>query len=530
LLVAQLEWLLGVAVIVAVLAMNLRGLPGSMLGDDFSHFNVIAQTDRQGQLAEWLLGNFVRPLGNGNFAYRPILFLSYALDWRLWGANPVWSHLTNLALHVVNSLLVGYLAHRWASRRPTTAGIVAGAVFAAYPFAGEVTFWIAGRADLLAALFGVLFLLTLRGPPGRRLAVAQTLRIVLLFLALLSKESAIPLPLIGTVLLVTQRWAEDEPGRWNSGVARSMVAVREALPIWVAFAAYLAWRFWLFGTLSSVYTESRTPSGLGEYLDRLALLRTLGERQSDLPWPTLWPIVFVLLLSALALIWARAQPGRKSASVMAAFVIAGAIYVLSPALSFPAAGATGEGARNYYVAWSFVSTAIGLFAEQSRLTRAVSILFAGWMLLGQDGSMRQWQEAARLMRAVTNAVPALAREIGPDRYAALLLPDHIGVALFARNAQDGIVIRPTQRFDYLDRMAGMTEPDIDHWRALLANGGLDALHGRHLAIEAFAGVFCFNEGMRFVKIDQGGAIPGPDWPETLLRKAATAGCVLGDRT
>jgi len=163
---APLEWLLGTTVIVAVAALNLRGLPGSWLGDDFSNFNIIALTDREGRLAEWLLGTFVRPLGNGNYTYRPILFLSHALEWRMWGAKAIGSHVANLALHIVNSLLVGLLANRWASRRPATAGIVAGAVFAAYPFAGEVTFWITGRADLLATLFGLLFLLTLTDFPA----------------------------------------------------------------------------------------------------------------------------------------------------------------------------------------------------------------------------------------------------------------------------------------------------------------------------------------------------------------------------
>jgi hypothetical protein len=525
---APWEWALGAAVIVAVAVLNLRGLPGSWLSDDFSHFNIIAQADREGRLSEWLLGNFVRPLDNGNFAYRPILFLSYALDWRLWGANATGGHLVNLVLHLVNSLLVGCLASRWASRRTATAGIVSAAVFAAYPFAGEVTFWVAGRSDLLAALFGLLFLLSLTGFGGKRTAYVATLRVVLLLLALLSKESAVPLPLVATLLLVV-RTPEERGGsiRTHPLIARSIAAVRELFPIWAAFAAYLAWRLWLFGTPLSVYPTSRLPSGLWDYLDRLALLRALGQQHPGLPWPSLWPILFMLLLAGLVVIWASARPSKGSGAVIVAFVIAAAIYILSPALSLPYAAATdGEGARNYYIAWIFVSTAIGLLALESRLTLAVSLVLTGWMLVGQEGSTRQWQEAARLMRAVTNAVPALAREIGPDRYAALLLPDHVGVALFARNAQGGIVMRPTQQVDYLDRLAGMLDTDIDHWRGLIAGGGLDGVHGRHLDVGAFAGVFCLGKDMRVVQIDQGGTLPDQDWAGSLLKQAAAAGCVL----
>ena len=524
-----MEWMLGAAVIVAVAVLNLRGLPGSLLADDFSHFNVIAQSDRDGRLQEWLLGNFVRPLGNGNNAYRPILFLSYGLDWRMWGANAIGGHLANLALHLVNSALVGCIAGRWARVRPATAGIVAAAVFAAYPFAGEVTFWVAGRADLLAALFGLLFLLTLTGVQDRRPAYVHALRVVLFLLALLSKESAMPLPLIGTLLLVARNSADMEASvRKPPFAARSIVAVRTLLPVWAAFGVYLTWRYWLFGTPISVYPNSGAPSGLGEYLDRLAFLRALGEQQPGLPWPGLWPIVLVLLLSAFVVVWASARPSRASVAVIIAFVLAAAIYFLSPSLSFPAAGANGEGARNYYVAWIFVSVAIGLFALESRPTLAISILLLGWMLLGQDGSLRQWQEAARLMRAVTGAVPALAKEIGPDRYAAVLLPDHLGVALFARNAQGGFVMRPTQKIDYLNRMAGMTETDINLWRESLATGGLDVFYGKHLDVTAFAGVFCVNQEMRFVQVDPGGVLPDQDWPRSLLKKARAAGCVLGN--
>jgi hypothetical protein len=525
---APLEWALGAAVIVAVAVLNLRGLPGSWLGDDFSHFNIIAQTDREGRLSEWLLGNFVRPLDNGNFAYRPILFLSYALDWRLWGANAIGGHLVNLVLHLANSLLVGCLAIRWASRRRATAGIVSAAVFAAYPFAGEVSFWVAGRSDLLAVLFGLLFLLSLTGFHGKRTAYVTTLRVILLLLALLSKESAVPLPLVATLLLVV-RTPEERGGsvRKHPLIARSIAVVRELFPIWTAFAAYLAWRLWLFGTPLSVYPTSRLPSGLWDYFDRLALLRALGQQHPGLPWPALWPILFMLLLAGLVVSWASARPSKASGAVIVGFVIAAAIYILSPSLSLPyAAGTNGEGARNYYFAWIFVSTAIGLLALESRLALAVSLVLTAWMLVGQEGSTRQWQEAARLMRVVTNAVPAVAREIGPDRYAALLLPDHLGVALFARNAQGGIVMRPTQQVDYLDRLAGMLDTDIDHWRKLIAGGGLDGVHGRHLETGAFAGVFCLGQDLRIVQIDQGGTMPGRDWARSLLKQAAAAGCVL----
>ena len=47
--------------------------------------------------------------GNGYY-YRPLIELSFWLDNRLWGMEPVAMHLENILLHCVNSLLVFLLA------------------------------------------------------------------------------------------------------------------------------------------------------------------------------------------------------------------------------------------------------------------------------------------------------------------------------------------------------------------------------------------------------------------------------------
>ena len=41
--------------------------------------------------------------------YRPIVTLSYIIDYRFWGIKPFGFHLTNLLLHAINSLLVYFL-------------------------------------------------------------------------------------------------------------------------------------------------------------------------------------------------------------------------------------------------------------------------------------------------------------------------------------------------------------------------------------------------------------------------------------
>ncbi len=50
-------------------------------------------------------------LGQGGF-FRPLLILSYVVDGTLWGSNPFGYHLTNVALHALNSYLVFILSAR----------------------------------------------------------------------------------------------------------------------------------------------------------------------------------------------------------------------------------------------------------------------------------------------------------------------------------------------------------------------------------------------------------------------------------
>jgi hypothetical protein len=283
----------------------------------------------------------------------------------------------------------------------------------------------------------------------------------------------------------------------------------------------------LFGAAISVYPTMPNPSSAADVLDRFDSLAEMFGRQSALQPPALWPLIAFALLCALALGAWRARRRDAVSTAGLAFAVAALVYVAGAALAIPPAR-NGEGARNYYLPWICVACAIGLAAERSRATKAIAVVIVGWFLLAQDGSLRQWQRAATSMRAVTTAVPRLAQTIDSRKYAALLLPDRIDVALFARTAQGGIVMWPVQRVDYLQRMAGMTERDIDTWRELLATNGLAPLHGQPLAIQDFVGVFCFrDDDSGFVHIAPGGALPSADWARMLRAAAEANGCLHG---
>ena len=95
--------------------------------------------------------------GAGGLSYRPLYWISLALDRRLWQLNPAGFHLTNLLLHIAN----GFLGYRLL-RLLRVSLIVATAtalLWLALPIHAETVAWVSGRAYSLSTLFLLLSLL-----------------------------------------------------------------------------------------------------------------------------------------------------------------------------------------------------------------------------------------------------------------------------------------------------------------------------------------------------------------------------------
>ena len=146
--------------------------------------------------------------------YRPLTIASFAVDRAVMGSGPLGFHLTNVLLHAGVSALAWFALRRAGTRYGTA---LAGAgLFAVLPVHSEAVANVAGRAELLAALFVLSAWLAHRR--GSRVAAAA-----LFFCALLSKESAILAP---ALFLLDDR-------------VRDRRGVRELAPRYAGFAAAL---------------------------------------------------------------------------------------------------------------------------------------------------------------------------------------------------------------------------------------------------------------------------------------------------
>ncbi len=123
----------------------------------------------------------------GHAYYRPLVTASYALDAQWSGVHAAGYHATNVAIHVAASVLVWALLRRL-SMGPLGA-LVAALAFAVHPVLAPAVAWIPGRNDSLLAVFVLgswLALLTRR----------WSVHLALFALALLTKETAIALPMV----------------------------------------------------------------------------------------------------------------------------------------------------------------------------------------------------------------------------------------------------------------------------------------------------------------------------------------------
>ncbi|OGV47409.1 MAG: hypothetical protein A2X46_13890 [Lentisphaerae bacterium GWF2_57_35] len=123
---------------------------------------------------------------------RPVVLLSYFLDRAVWGLRPFGYHLTNLLLHAAVTLLVFSLARRIGDVPGDWAPFAAAALFALHPALTEAVQLPSYREDLLCVLFILLCLrCSLIVSKG-----ASALAVLFMIPAILSKESAVAIPLL----------------------------------------------------------------------------------------------------------------------------------------------------------------------------------------------------------------------------------------------------------------------------------------------------------------------------------------------
>jgi len=133
--------------------------------------------------------------------WHPLTWISHMLDWQLFGNNAGGHHLTNLIIHIANTLLLFIVLKQMTSALWQSAFVAA--LFTLHPLHVESVAWISERKDVLSTFFWILtmwaYLRYVKKPK-----ISSYLLIVIFFsLGLMSKPMLVTLPF---VLLLLDYW------------------------------------------------------------------------------------------------------------------------------------------------------------------------------------------------------------------------------------------------------------------------------------------------------------------------------------
>lgn len=138
--------------------------------------------------------------------YHPLTMLSYMIEYKIAGLNPFIYHLTNIILHIFNSILVYIILNKLTNFYIIS--LITALLFGLHPMKVESVAWISERKDVLYSFF---FLLSMNYYLNylEKKSLKNKLYILLFFLlSLLSKAQAVVLPL---VLLLIDYYKNNKP-------------------------------------------------------------------------------------------------------------------------------------------------------------------------------------------------------------------------------------------------------------------------------------------------------------------------------
>lgn len=146
--------------------------------------------------------------------WHPLTWISLLADYQLYGLDPRGYHVTNILIHIANTLLLFFVLVRitgaeWKS------GFVA-ALFAVHPLHVESVAWVAERKDVLSTFFWLLTVCAYVLYVNRPRALTYIAVLVAFGLGLLAKPMLVSLPL---VLLLLDYWPLQrmaESGKWKA--------------------------------------------------------------------------------------------------------------------------------------------------------------------------------------------------------------------------------------------------------------------------------------------------------------------------
>lgn len=354
-----------------------------------------------------IIGFFTTPV---NGTYVPFPLLSWAMEYKLFGLNPLPYHLNNLLFHLICTSLVFYFF--LLLRLPVLYAALGALLFGIHPMRVESVAWVTERKDLLFCLFYLGSLITYIKYIlyERRKPIYFLLTILLFFLSLLSKIQAVSLPLS---LFLLDYWF-DRPLK--------LKLLWEKIPFFVfslsfGIAGYFTLQHLHVIDINDKYTlPDRTFLGLYSLSSYMVRLIAPLKLSIYYPYPVepgqSLPLLYYLnpvFLSAIAALIYLTIPKTKAVIFGTLFFLFNVMFLLQ----FVAAGQGFQADRFTYIPYIglffLAAWAANKFANRNKSSKmviaALAIIAGAFFFTNTYGRCKDWKDSITLWNDVIKKFP-----------------------------------------------------------------------------------------------------------------------------
>lgn len=329
--------------------------------------------------------------------WHPLTWMSLMLDHHLYGLNPVGYHLTNLLIHVLNSLLLFGLLMMTTGSRWRSAFVAA--LFAVHPLHVESVAWAAERKDVLSCLFGLLAIVSYVRYAALPTIKRYLLVVVLMILSLMTKPMLVSLPIL---LLLMDFWPLK-----RLAMIPPRTLLLEKIPLLVVSFVFCVVAMWSQGSTQSMVGVQDIPIGVrtanavvsyAGYLGKMLWprwLRAFYDHPGDtLPvWVTIGSAALLIAITAVAIVVRKKRP----------WVIVGWLWyvvTLLPVIGLVQIGRQGMADRYTYapLIGIFLLIAWTIPERLSRVAAVPMVAAIGLLMLCTWRQVGYWRDGMTLVR------------------------------------------------------------------------------------------------------------------------------------
>ena len=259
---------------VVVLLIYGQSISFDYVWDDISLF--VENTSLRSQEINW--ASLIRPILPDSPYLRPLVLLTWALEYQFFGLNPVFSHAINILIHggtVFLVFLISRLVFKETKTGIQSSSFLAALLYAAHPCLVESVAWISGRFDLMATFLLMMtcwISLHIINLSSKWRYIAFPVITISALGAMASKETGVLFPILLTILLASK--VADSHKFWLD-LKKSIIERMDCFfAFFCAFIIYALLR--QSGLGFSTYTDFSITQIINDFLNNITWLRTLS--------------------------------------------------------------------------------------------------------------------------------------------------------------------------------------------------------------------------------------------------------------